>query len=471
MQQRDVKSLPAVVDSLVALSIAIAAVVWARKQQVPEETIKDILLIRLTILNASFAIVFAVVWKMCMEALGLFHGKFVELVRPIMLNTLGCATMSALLGLFLLGRDNTGPKKEILAVFFVSAFVYEMVRITVANRPFRLSFRQPDRVIILGSGRRAGKAWRELRTQHHRTKRLLGFVDDRSSSDMSPDIAARFLGSVDLLPIYLLSNVVDELIIAAPMRSCYEAAQRAVSMAEVAGVRVVCLNDLFCLKHGQTLRDRARMFVELVPKDDGSLFAESIKRVLDVLIAAIGIVLSMPLCFVVAVAIKLTSPGPVFFVQERYGRERRKFRMWKFRSMVHNAQELMDALESSNEATGPIFKIKADPRITPFGKFLRRSSIDELPQLFNVLLGDMSLVGPRPMSVRDVSRFSEIQLLRRFSVRPGMTGRWQVGGRSSCSFEQWIAMDLSYIDDWSLSVDFEILARTIPAVFKRAGAV
>jgi lipopolysaccharide/colanic/teichoic acid biosynthesis glycosyltransferase len=144
--------------------------------------------------------------------------------------------------------------------------------------------------------------------------------------------------------------------------------------------------------------------------------------------------------------------------------------MWKFRSMVQNAPELMAALEIKNEAAGPIFKIKDDPRVTRVGSFLRKTSIDELPQLWNVLVGDMSLVGPRPMSVRDVSLFSEAALMRRFSVRPGLTGIWQVAGRSSLTFDQWIAMDFTYIDDWSLSLDLKILARTVPAVLKRSGA-
>jgi len=145
--------------------------------------------------------------------------------------------------------------------------------------------------------------------------------------------------------------------------------------------------------------------------------------------------------------------------------------MWKFRSMVKDAESLMGQLEAKNEASGPIFKIRNDPRVTPLGRLLRRTSLDELPQFWNVLKGDMSLVGPRPMSLRDVSFFSDAQLLRRFSVRPGMTGLWQVSGRSSFRFDRWIALDLDYIDHWSLVLDFKILARTLPAVLKRSGAV
>jgi lipopolysaccharide/colanic/teichoic acid biosynthesis glycosyltransferase len=139
--------------------------------------------------------------------------------------------------------------------------------------------------------------------------------------------------------------------------------------------------------------------------------------------------------------------------------------------MVSNAPELMAQLEKHNEADGPIFKMRRDPRVTPLGRFLRASSLDELPQLWNVLLGNMSLVGPRPMSVRDVLLFSEATLMRRFTVKPGITGLWQVSGRSTLGFEKWIEMDFNYIDSWSLALDFQILARTVRAVFKGTGAV
>jgi exopolysaccharide biosynthesis polyprenyl glycosylphosphotransferase len=310
-----------------------------------------------------------------------------------------------------------------------------------------------------------------LRIQHHSAKCLLGFVDDRDITLMAPDIAGRFLGRVEDLPDYLLRNAVDELIVAAPARSCYDMTQRAVAMAEAAGVRVVCLNDLYNLIHDKKLRQRAAIFIELVPRDEAHLFAEAVKRALDVVVAAACLALLAPLFLGIALAIKFTSSGPVFFLQERYGWRRRRFRMWKFRSMVRDAPERMAALETQNEADGPIFKITNDPRITPIGRWLRRTSLDELPQLWNVVLGDMSLVGPRPMTVRDVSLFSEAQLMRRFSVRPGMTGSWQVAARGSFNFDQWIALDFAYIDDWSLGLDLKILARTLPAVLRRSGAV
>jgi lipopolysaccharide/colanic/teichoic acid biosynthesis glycosyltransferase len=169
-------------------------------------------------------------------------------------------------------------------------------------------------------------------------------------------------------------------------------------------------------------------------------------------------------------AVRLTSPGPVMFSQLRYGRNRRRFRMYKFRTMVEGADAQQSQLEELNEAAGPVFKIRRDPRITPFGAFLRRTSLDELPQLWNVLRGDMSLVGPRPLPLRDVNQFAEGRLMRRFSVLPGITGLWQVSGRSSLAFDEWLRLDLAYIDQWSLTLDLRILARTIPAVLSGRGA-
>jgi lipopolysaccharide/colanic/teichoic acid biosynthesis glycosyltransferase len=172
-----------------------------------------------------------------------------------------------------------------------------------------------------------------------------------------------------------------------------------------------------------------------------------------------------------ALAVKLDSKGPVFFIQQRVGLHKKLFPMFKFRSMVVDAEERMKEIEHLNEADGAIFKIEDDPRVTRVGRFIRRTSIDELPQLINVLLGDMSLVGPRPMSIRDVSLFDKAVQRKRFSVRPGITGLWQVSGRSDLPFDRWIELDLEYIDRWNFMADIKILFRTIPAVLKGSGAV
>jgi len=325
--------------------------------------------------------------------------------------------------------------------------------------------------VILGSGSRAAKAWREIRTRHHGTVKLVGFVDNRPTSKMATDVADLHLGTLDDLSELLLRNVVDELLVAVPMKSCYDVAQQAIEIAERVGVRVVYMQDMYVTTLKQSAFHAPELFSELVPIHEHYLAAQVVKRLVDIVGSLVGLCLLSPVFLIVALGVKATSRGPVFFTQDRFGYRRRLFRMYKFRSMVSNAPELLAQLESQNEANGPIFKIRKDPRITSLGRFLRASSLDELPQLWNVLIGNMSLVGPRPMSVRDVLLFSEATLMRRFTVKPGITGLWQVSGRSTLGFEKWMEMDFNYIDKWSLALDFRILARTVRAVLKGTGAV
>lgn len=195
------------------------------------------------------------------------------------------------------------------------------------------------------------------------------------------------------------------------------------------------------------------------------------KRGFDIVIATILLLLALPALLLIAVAIKLSSPGPILFVQERIGLNKQRFRIYKFRTMIANAESYLPDLKTKNETGGAAFKMKNDPRVTGFGRFLRRTSLDELPQLINVLTGDMSLVGPRPLTVKDLESFPESSYDRRFSVKPGITCLYQISGRALLSFDQWMLLDLRYIDHWSLWLDVTILARTIPAVLKGAGAV
>jgi lipopolysaccharide/colanic/teichoic acid biosynthesis glycosyltransferase len=196
-----------------------------------------------------------------------------------------------------------------------------------------------------------------------------------------------------------------------------------------------------------------------------------VKRAMDVIGASLLLILSAPLVLAAAVAIKVTSPGPVFFTQARYGLYRKRFKIIKMRTMVTDAERLQAGLEAANELGGPVFKIRRDPRVTPVGAFLRKTSLDELPQLWNVLKGEMSLVGPRPLAVRDVLMIEDSAQLRRFSVLPGITCIWQISGRNNTDFKNWIRQDLEYIDSWSLLLDLKILLGTIPAVLWGRGAM
>jgi exopolysaccharide biosynthesis polyprenyl glycosylphosphotransferase len=256
-----------------------------------------------------------------------------------------------------------------------------------------------------------------------------------------------------------------------PLRSFYERAAEIAKLTEHHGILLRFDTDIFDLKLARTRTEVMDRASQIMANTSGIDVRQLLlKRMLDVVGSLALLILLAPLFLVVAVLIKLTSPGPVFFAQQRVGLNKRHFTMFKFRTMVPTAEAVQESLLHLNEMTGPVFKIKNDPRITPLGRVLRRTSIDELPQLFNVLKGDMSLVGPRAMSVRDYQFFSEDWQRRRFSVPPGITCLWQIQGRNSVPFEQWMVLDMEYIDGWSLWLDLKILALTIPAVFRGSGA-
>jgi len=198
-------------------------------------------------------------------------------------------------------------------------------------------------------------------------------------------------------------------------------------------------------------------------------YEASLKRLLDVVLASLGLVASLPLSLAIIIAIKLDSPGPALFVQERVGRHGRRFRFYKFRSMYVDAERRLSELQMHNEVDGPVFKMRKDPRISKVGAFLRRSSLDELPQLINVLKGEMSLVGPRPPLPREVEQYRPSDRIR-LSVKPGLTCLWQIRGRSTLGFDTWMEYDREYISNVSLWVDLSILVRTVWAVLSTRGA-
>lgn len=248
--------------------------------------------------------------------------------------------------------------------------------------------------------------------------------------------------------------------------------EEAVQACETEGVEAWISADFFQTSIARptfdVLSGRLMLVFHSTPQVSWALLA---KDVLDRVGAAILLLLSLPLWLIAIVGIRRHSPGPVFFRQERAGHYGKPFRMWKFRTMHVDAEAQRQNLEASNEMDGPVFKIRNDPRIFPFGQFLRKFSIDELPQLLNVLRGEMSLVGPRPLPVYEIQRIEKHAQRRRLSVKPGLTCLWQVSGRNGIkNFEEWVALDLKYIDNWSLWLDMEILAKTVPAVMRGSGA-
>ena len=191
---------------------------------------------------------------------------------------------------------------------------------------------------------------------------------------------------------------------------------------------------------------------------------EIFKRIIDIIGAGLGLILLSPIIAIVACAVKVTSKGPIFFSQKRVGKNGELFEMYKFRSMVVNAEELKENLEDQNEMSGPMFKIKDDPRVTKVGKFIRKTSIDELPQLWNILKGDMSLVGPRPSLPKEVEQFDN-WMFKRLSVRPGLTCYWQVSGRNNIDFEDWMKLDVKYVEERNNWIDIKLIFKTIFVLF------
>ena len=196
----------------------------------------------------------------------------------------------------------------------------------------------------------------------------------------------------------------------------------------------------------------------------GFSFYEAIKRLIDITCSFVGILVLSPLFIIIAIIIKFTSKGPVFFSQKRVGRNGKEFDMYKFRSMVVNAEELKEKLAAQNEMSGPMFKMKDDPRVTKVGKFIRKTSLDELPQLWNVLKGDMSLVGPRPSLPKEVAQFDE-WMYKRLEVKPGLTCYWQVSGRNNIDFEDWMKLDIKYVEERNLWIDIKLIFKTVFVLF------
>lgn len=327
-------------------------------------------------------------------------------------------------------------------------------------------------VLMVGTNKRARRFANLIESKAALGFRIMGYVDEdwhgleQAMEELGIDELAT---SIDKLDEYLRENPVDEVIIALPFSTSYRESSRIVSLCEEQGIMVRFVSQFFDtrLAKAQVEMFQGVPVLSLMPRVmDG--WQSVIKRVMDLTVSTVLLILLMPVFIVVSIAIKVTSPGPVFFVQRRLGLNKRTFPLLKFRTMVVNAEQILDDIAHLNEVSGPVFKIKEDPRITAIGHFLRSTSIDELPQLWNVFTGAMSLVGPRPLPLRDVEGFDRDQdrYRRRFSVRPGITCLWQVGGRSSIPFEEWMELDLQYIDEWSLWLDFKILLQTIPVVFR-----
>jgi exopolysaccharide biosynthesis polyprenyl glycosylphosphotransferase len=364
----------------------------------------------------------------------------------------------------------------IFVVVFWATSSLNLILCRLLARKFLASVRTHGRnlrhVLIVGTNPRAEEFARAIDGRSELGYQLIGFADEEWEGNRHFGKNGRtIVTDLNQLSGFLREHIVDEVVIALPMKSFYSRAASIVGECQEQGIVVRALTSLFDFQQGRiesTKLDLTHVLTYGTNLCEGRPLV--FKRLLDIIGASVLLILLAPLLLFVALLVPFDSPGPALFIQERVGQNKRKFRIYKFRTMIANAEKAQLDLEKLNEADGPVFKIKEDPRITRMGKYLRKASIDELPQLLNVLKGDMSLVGPRPLPMRDYQAFDQGWVRRRFSVRPGITCLWQVNGRSSTTFGRWMELDMQYIDNWSLWLDLKILAKTVPAVLAGRGA-
>jgi exopolysaccharide biosynthesis polyprenyl glycosylphosphotransferase len=417
-----------------------------------------------------------VVWNFIFRACDLYESRRLSTRRSESLDAVVATSLATgSLGAYALIAGFKMITPTFLTLFWMFASI-SLVLGRFAGRQLLRMLRRRGRnvhhIVILGTNPRAIEFANRLQSKPELGYRIVGFVDeDWTGTREFKKTQHRLCCDFDGLSDYLRHNVIDEVAIYLPLRSFHEKASQWTELFEKHGIAMRFGLDIFNLKisrsHADLLDGDPHITARSSRLEGWAIF---LKRSFDFVVSLLLLIPLAPLLLLVALMVKISSEGPVFFRQKRVGLNKRHFVMFKFRTMILDAERIQPELLALNEMTGPVFKIKNDPRITPLGRFLRRTSIDELPQLLNVLSGDMSLVGPRAMSLRDYQFFNEDWQRRRFSVRPGITCLWQVKGRSSIPFEQWMELDMQYIDRWSLWLDLKILALTIPAVLKGSGA-
>jgi len=410
-------------------------------------------------------------WPLVLHSLNLYSSQRLKAFASVLVRLaaagMACTVLVAAAA-FLLSApvDSSFP-----FVFGATQFaILSLLRLTIhgALRWMRRSGRNFRNILIVGSGPRAAHIRNLVERQPSWALRIVGFVDDHEYS--GGDIES--LGEVHKfadLPELFRENVIDEVVVALP-RSLLSQLGPVVEACTMVGVSLTIPVDFFedFMPPPRITRFGSTAALSYAPVYH-SPYKLAVKRVIDVVGASLALLAAAPVMAVAIVVIKATSKGPAFFCQARCGLHGREFFMYKLRTMVCDADEQKAALAHLNESDGPVFKIRNDPRVTAVGGFLRRWSLDEFPQFWNVLKGEMSLVGPRPPVPAEVSHYRTCER-RRLSMRPGITCFWQIQGRNQICFADWVKLDVQYIETWSLAQDFRILSKTLPAVLNRTGA-
>jgi exopolysaccharide biosynthesis polyprenyl glycosylphosphotransferase len=371
------------------------------------------------------------------------------------------------------------PLRQLSRSFFIlfgilsaSLVIIEKILLRIIARYVRMKGLNYRTVLIVGTGRRALEVARMIREHKFWGYKIVGFISD--GHHLSNGWARyRVFGTVPdlrrLIESGQFQEPIDEIVFAVTRKKLDEMKQLFL-MCEELGIRTRVAMNFFPNRVArieiEELEGIPFLTFTTTPSNETQL---AFKRLLDIAIAMLLLGLSLPALLIAALGIKFSSPGSVLFKQERIGLNGRIFMLYKFRTMIEDAHERRGEIAHLNEMSGPVFKAKSDPRITPIGRILRKFSLDELPQLWNVLKGDMSLVGPRPPIPEEVASYHRWHR-RRLSMKPGLTCLWQISGRNNIDFDRWMQLDLQYIDNWSPSLDFKILLRTIPAVLSGRGA-
>jgi exopolysaccharide biosynthesis polyprenyl glycosylphosphotransferase len=381
--------------------------------------------------------------------------------------------MTILLGTFIFGLKVHYISRLFVGIFGVSAFLlllFQRLAMRGLAKILRRKGWNTRNVLIVGSGKRARELAKTVLDHKEWGLKLLGMVAERGNGNLQKVRGYPVLGSTDKIGEILNSEIVDEVLFAVS-RKRLEEFEEIFLLCEKRGVRARVAINFFphtiakvCLEEIDGI---PLLTFSTTPHNE---FVLALKRGFDILVSSAALILFLPFFLPISFAILATSPGPVFFKQTRVSLNGRHFTLYKFRSMVANAEEKKQELLHLNQMEGPVFKMEHDPRVTRVGRFLRKTSLDEFPQFLNVLKGDMSIIGPRPPLPEEVEKYQPWQR-RRLSMRPGLTCLWQITGRNTIrDFEQWITLDLKYIDTWSLTLDLKIFLKTIPIVLLARGA-
>ncbi len=459
---------------VMALAFVLAALPVANRGEA--STFADFLSMRIKVENFILFFVFLALWHIVFASWRLYRSQRLVRRRTEILNILRATSLGTLgiAGMCLVFSVKMATPRFLVSFWLIttSATIGFRFLLRLFLERVRRRGRALRQILFVGTHQRAVAFARRLESRAESGYRIVGFVDEPwSGLEEFGHSGYPLVCDFEHLAEYLRRAVVDEVIVGLPLSSFYDRASAIAALCELHGIVVRFLPLIFDLKlakpHAEEFEEDSLITLSTGPMEEWPAVC---KRILDFTVALFLLLALSPLLAVVAVLIKLTSIGPAFFTQERLGLNKRRFRIYKFRTMGVGAEKQQAKLERLNELSGPVFKIKHDPRVTPLGRILRKASIDELPQLFNVLKGEMSLVGPRPLPVRDYEGFDQDWHRRRFSVRPGITCLWQISGRNSIGFDKWMELDMRYIDEWSLWLDFRILAGTIPAVLRGSGA-